>query len=73
MVWIGWLQYISPIKYAFEAVATNEFQGAGFIPDPIDTLGFTIGLWESIGILIGYIIFYRVLAFVFLKSLKSKI
>ena len=25
-VWIGWLEFISPYKYAFEAFATNEFE-----------------------------------------------
>ena len=24
-VWIGWLQYLSPVKYAFEALSINEY------------------------------------------------
>lgn len=27
MSWIGWLQYISPMKYAFEALMRNEYTG----------------------------------------------
>lgn len=26
-VWLGWLEWLSPIKYAFSAIALNEFQG----------------------------------------------
>lgn len=45
-VWIGWIKYISPMKYAFEALATNEFTGRPYsFGDPIDVLGFDIGLW----------------------------
>jgi ABC-type multidrug transport system permease subunit len=29
-VWIGWLQYVSPLKYSFEALATNEFVGRNY-------------------------------------------
>lgn len=25
MNWIGWLKYLSPIKYGFEALITNDF------------------------------------------------
>jgi len=26
-IWFGWLYYVNPISYAFEAVLTNEFSG----------------------------------------------
>ena len=26
-VWIGWIQYISPVKYAFEALSRTEYEG----------------------------------------------
>ena len=29
-IWFGWLYYINPISYAFEAVITNEFNGREF-------------------------------------------
>lgn len=25
--WIGWIEYLSPYKYAFEALCWNEFEG----------------------------------------------
>ncbi|KAJ3191563.1 ATP-binding cassette sub- G member 1 [Irineochytrium annulatum] len=35
--WIGWLQYLSPIKYGFEALAKNEFTGLMF-PMAVNTV-----------------------------------
>ncbi len=25
--WIGWVEYLSPFKYSFEAFASNEYKG----------------------------------------------
>ncbi|CAD8074209.1 unnamed protein product [Paramecium primaurelia] len=73
-VWISWIQYISPMKYSFEAFATNEFEKRQYVfGDPIETLGFDIGLWESIGILIALAIFIRIMAFIFLYKLRSRL
>ncbi|CAD8179154.1 unnamed protein product [Paramecium octaurelia] len=72
-VWIGWIQYISPVKYSFEALATNEFDGRSYeFGDPIETLGFEVGQWESIGILIAFVVAIRLGAYMFLNILRSK-
>ncbi len=26
-IWIGWIEYISPFKYAFQALSYNQFEG----------------------------------------------
>lgn len=41
-------------------------------PDPIIHYAFTLGLWECIGILIGYIIAYRYMAYIFLNMSRTK-
>ena len=33
--WIGWIEYISPLKYAFEAFATNEYENSNYLLDPL--------------------------------------
>ena len=44
--WIGWIQYISPMKYSFEAFATNEFDSRIYhFGKPTEVLGFNIGMW----------------------------
>ena len=30
--WISWFQYISPVRYGFEAVVVNEFEGRQYPP-----------------------------------------
>lgn len=49
---------------------TNEIKMRGYIKDPLELYDFHIGLWECVGVLIGFFIAYRILAFIFLYSLK---
>lgn len=58
------------MKYAFEAMSFNENIDRNYTEDPKELYGFEIGLWWCALILLGYIIVYRVLAFLFLYSLK---
>ncbi|CAD8115184.1 unnamed protein product [Paramecium primaurelia] len=71
--WIGWLQYLSPMKYGFEAMSYNENEGKYYENDPEELYGFDIGLWWCALILFGYIVVYRFLAFLFLYGLKQKL
>ena len=68
--WIGWIEYISPIKYTFVGLANNEFNGT---TAPISLLSFDIGMWESVGVLIGMSILTRLVSFFVLWILKSKL
>jgi len=38
--WVKWLEYISPIRYALEALVYNEFEGTKYSPNPINFLNF---------------------------------
>mmetsp|Transcript_9789 Transcript_9789/g.7369 ORF Transcript_9789/g.7369 Transcript_9789/m.7369 type:complete len:127 (+) Transcript_9789:800-1180(+) len=73
--WISWFQYVSPIRYAFEAMMRNEFEDREInqqLADPIKLLGFDIGFWNCIYALIGYTIFYRFTALIMLKVLIAR-
>jgi len=44
--WIGWIQYVSPIRYGFEASMRNEFSDFDLprnLPDPIKFLNLKLG------------------------------
>lgn len=47
--WIGWLQYLSPIRYCFEALVRNEVRYAS--ESNLESLNFNLTLWASIGLL----------------------
>ncbi|CAK84665.1 unnamed protein product (macronuclear) [Paramecium tetraurelia] len=80
MDWIGWIQYLSPMKYAFEALVWNEFETRRdeFIgqtienSNPIDTYNLDLGLWKCLVILAAIILFFRFMALMFLYLLRGK-
>jgi len=80
MDWIGWIQYLSPMKYAFEALVWNEFETRDnefkgkTIQDtnPIETYDLTLGLWKCLVILTAIILFFRFMALMFLYILRGK-
>ena len=41
--------------------------------DPVELYGFETGLWESVGILIAFFFFFRLMAFMFLYLMRSKL
>ncbi|EAR86576.2 ABC-2 family transporter protein (macronuclear) [Tetrahymena thermophila SB210] len=73
--WIGWIQYLSPFKYSFSAVAQNEYsyEGQGYPQNPIHQLNFDLSMWESVGCLIVLSFAYTIVAFVLLSLLKQKV
>ena len=67
-------EYISPLRYAFEFLIRNEFEGnenAKGINPADDDLNFFFKQWETVVILIGYIIVLIFLS-IFLLKWKSK-
>lgn len=67
------------MKYAFEAVSHNEFKGKTYLLngkieiDPMKYFSFEMDMWDCIGIVIAFIIIYRVLALIFLWALKKRL
>lgn len=51
--WTAWIEYISPFRYALEALVFNEYEGRGFSPNPIDTFGFDLGYSTSVLLLLA--------------------
>ncbi|KAL4474978.1 hypothetical protein ABPG74_001674 [Tetrahymena malaccensis] len=73
--WIGWIQYLSPFKYCFSALANNEYtyDGIEYPLDPIKQLSFNLNKWESIVILAGIFVLFITLAFIMLSTLKKRL
>lgn len=62
------------MKYSYEAFVTNEFDNKQYeFGDPLNILGFDIGLWMSILYLFILAIAMRILGYFFLRLLKDKL
>lgn len=72
-IWIRWIQWISPMRFGFEAMVWNEYTDSELGSDTIDRLNFRLGKWESWGILIGLAVFLRLAALFALKRLVRKL
>ena len=73
--WIGWVQYISPVRYGLECAVRNEFEGYKmqlFIPNPITYLNFKLGMPLCIIMLFVTTYGLKVLACFCLKFLIKK-
>jgi len=71
--WLAWVQWTSPIRYALEAMISNEYRTVE--PDTFDiceALNFKLGTWPSIGIMLGIAYLCRILAAIGLKSLITR-
>jgi len=75
--WISWIQYISPLRYSFEALVRNEFEGRKLCTeqpqgcDPIAEYSLNFGFTTSITVLLAMSIGYRLITLLALK-LKAK-
>ncbi|KAM3141201.1 hypothetical protein pb186bvf_006586 [Paramecium bursaria] len=71
-VWIGWIQWISPLKYAFEAIMINQTSNRNYEVQPEELFDFTLGIWPCIAILLGLFVLFRVIAVIFLYKLRTR-
>lgn len=67
--WIGWIEYVSPIKYGFIGIVENEVANKA---SRVADLHFDVSKWASIGILFGLGIFFRLLSLFFLWLLRKR-
>jgi len=75
--WIEWIQYLSPIRYGFEAMLRIEYGDKflsynGLVFKPIERLDLDIGLAECFITLITLGVALRILALIALKVLVSR-
>lgn len=77
--WIlKWIQYLSTSFYGRSALANNQFDDSNlnaaltFILDKGNKYDYDLGLWGSIGALMGmFIIFYIITNFIFIFNLRK--
>jgi len=75
--WISWLQYFSPLRYAFEAMVRNEFEDRRVCTDtpqgcdPVEDYGLDFGFAACVSALLAMSVGYRLVALIALK-LKTK-
>ncbi|KAL4474928.1 hypothetical protein ABPG74_001624 [Tetrahymena malaccensis] len=71
--WIGWIEFLSPFKYALEALVTNEFENIESPVDMIATNDYTIGKWHCALIVFGFFIGFVIIATLTLHSKRGTI
>ena len=64
-VWIGWVEFLSPLKYVFIAFVRNELHEEEY-RFLVETLNFDIELWPAIFILLGLAVGFGGLSLLFL-------
>ena len=79
-VYINWMQWISPIRFANEALAHLQFDDIEPCRPPkclaknyMETEGFTIGYWKCVFVLIGMALFWRLASLVALRMMIKKV
>ena len=76
-VWLSWIRFLSPFRYALEAALRNEFDGVD--PNefngvnPAIQLNLDIGMWNCVYIMLGMGLAYRIMACILLKTLVRKV
>ena len=75
--WISWFQYLSCVRYGFEAIVINEYDHRTYDlskgeMNPKYFLDFDIGMWKCLVILAAMTVILRGLSLLFLKLLISK-
>ena len=74
--WISWFQYVSPIRYALESFTRNEFSPRDYShgePDPVDYLGYDVGISKCLIILACLTMGLRIISFLFLKYKVTRV
>lgn len=73
--WINWLQYLSPVRYGFEALIYNEFEDRTDIPqsrNPITFLNFNLGYGVCMILLLCIAMVVRIISVFLLKFKVSR-
>ena len=72
--WLGWIQWISPIRYGNECLAHTQFDDADnvYAAKYLVEEGFTIGYWNCLLACFALAIIWRILAVIMLNIQISK-
>ena len=71
-VWLGWFEYLSPIKYGFIGFLRNQLTSQADL-NMLNRLNFDLGLWEALFILLGISIGIRLFSLLFLYLGRRKL
>ena len=72
--WLGWIQYISPIKYCAEGLMRNEFKfdERGIRDNLLSFLGYNMTYWDCFYVFLAIILVCRIVAFFTFSALVRK-
>jgi hypothetical protein len=73
--YVAWLQYLSPIRYGYEALVWNEYEPMNIdegSPNPIVYLNFTMGKTTCLLMLFILSVCLRIAVLIFLKLLVRR-
>jgi len=70
--WLDWVTYISPMRYTFEGLVSNQYEGVEEGPNPLEFLGFNLGFWNCIIYNLLLSLGFRIMSMIFLKLLVSR-
>ena len=71
--YISWMQWISPVFYANQAMNMVQFSGVNFMTDYFLTiLGFDLSYTTCVWILFGFMIFWRISSIILLRLMITK-
>ena len=68
--WLGWIQYLSPIKYGLASMALIEVK---YRPSLVEQFNFDVDIYESVIIMLGLSLLYRAMSLFFLWWMRTKI
>lgn len=74
-VWTKWISYVSPLRYAFEALVRVQYEPLNIPtdqPNPIVYLNLTIGKFKCFIILAGMSIALRIISLICLRLMVTK-
>ena len=72
--WIGWLQYLSPIRYGFEMMVRSQLAHDSALEKKLTgQLGLTLGYWWCFFFLLMLILVFRIIGIIFLKALIKRV
>ncbi len=72
-----WIQYLFPIRYGLECYVRNEFENREYKPSQqnimVVVLAYNIGLWQSLVIMAGFAIGFRLISMTMLRLLVERV
>ena len=70
-VWIGWIEYLSPVKFGFTAFLENEVSNS--VTSNVHEMNFDVGLWQSIRYIALLSLGYRCLSLLLLWTSRTRL